>query len=133
MGDLGARAAGLAAELAVMQERLFSGRFVGLVHGDPCPDNVRVVDGRCVLFDFEMAGLGAIVLDAAYRKAPFPSCSCFGLLPGDVADAATTAYEHVLEEEDVRLGREWDASVAAAWRAGSWDGGAQRRSDRGRP
>lgn len=121
--DLGLRLAGLAADLAVMQERLFSGRFVGLVHGDPCPDNVRVAGGRCVFFDFEMAGLGSVALDAAYLKAPFPSCWCFALPPQDVADAATAAYEHVLEEGGLRLGEEWDASVAAAlacWAVGRW-------------
>jgi Ser/Thr protein kinase RdoA (MazF antagonist) len=122
-GDLGAGAAGLAAELAVMRERLFSGRFVALVHGDPCPDNVRVIDARCTLFDFEMSGLGSVALDAAYLQAPFPSCWCFGLPPRDIARAAMNAYERVLDEAGVRLGIEWDSSVAAAlacWVVGRW-------------
>ena len=122
VGDLGARAAGLAAELAVMQERLFSGRFVGLVPATPAPQRpgrrwalraLRLRDGRARRH-------------RARRGIPqgaVPELLVFGLLPGDVADAATTAYEHVLEEEDVRLGREWDASVAAAlacWVVGRW-------------
>ena len=76
-----------------------------------------------MLFDFEMAGLGSVALDAAYLKAPFPSCWCFGRLPGDVADAAMTAYEQVLQEGGLHLGKEWDASIGRRWRAGSWDGG----------
>jgi Phosphotransferase enzyme family len=122
-GDLGAGMAGLATELLVMRERLFSGRLVALIHGDPCPDNVRVIDGRCTIFDFEMAGLGSLALDAAYLQAPFPSCWCFGLLPPDIAQAATGVYEDVLEKAGVRLDGEWDASVAAAlacWVVGRW-------------
>ena len=39
--------------------------YRGLVHGDACPDNVRFLDGRCRIFDFEHSGWGAVALDAS--------------------------------------------------------------------
>jgi hypothetical protein len=65
--------------------------YHGLVHGDACPDNVRFLDGRCRIFDFEHSGWGAVALDASYLLAPFPSCWCFGRLPDSVAAPAMTA------------------------------------------
>ena len=76
-----------------------------------------------MLFDFEMAGLGAIASTRRTSRRRSRAARVSAYCPGDVADAATTAYEHVLEEEDVRLGQEWDASVAAAlacWVVGRW-------------
>jgi hypothetical protein len=109
--ELGVADAGLQAELEAELEALydwlFDGPFLGLVHGDPCPDNVRIVDGICRLFDFEVSGLGSIALDTTYLRAPFPSCWCFGALPSDVADRAASAYEAVLVNGGVRLGAEW--------------------------
>jgi hypothetical protein len=66
--------------------------YHGLVHGDPCPDNVRFLDGRCRIVDFDHSGWGAVVLDASYLLAPFPSCWCFGRLPASVAAPAMSAY-----------------------------------------
>ena len=59
--------------------------YHGLVHDDACPDNVRFLDGRCRIFDSGHSGWGAVVLDASYLLAPFPSCWCFGRLPASVA------------------------------------------------
>jgi Ser/Thr protein kinase RdoA (MazF antagonist) len=113
----------LEAELEALYDWLFDGPFLGLVHGDPCPDNVRIVDGICRLFDFEVSGLGSIALDTTYLRAPFPSCWCFGALPSDVADRAASAYEAVLVNGGVRLGAEWQDATAAAlalWVVARW-------------
>jgi Phosphotransferase enzyme family len=65
--------------------------YPGLVHGDACPDNVRLAGGACRIFDFESSGWGSVALDAAYLLAPFPSCWCFGRLPAEVAAPALAA------------------------------------------
>jgi hypothetical protein len=62
------------------------------VHGDACPDNVRFVDGRLRVFDFEWASFGHVLLDGVYPLVPFPTCWCVGDLPIDLADRAATAY-----------------------------------------
>jgi Ser/Thr protein kinase RdoA (MazF antagonist) len=85
------------------------------VHGDPCPDNVRITGGRCRIFDFERSSWGSAALDAAYLLAPFPSCWCFGALPDRVAGAARDAYRSAagaggLVVDDDR----WEAETAAA-------------------
>ena len=77
-----------------------AGRFRGIVHGDPCPDNVRFVDGRLRVFDFEWASLGNVLLDAVYPSVPFPTCWCVGDLPVDLSERASRAYrEHVTATE----------------------------------
>jgi Ser/Thr protein kinase RdoA (MazF antagonist) len=88
--------------------------YHGLVHGDVCPDNVRLVSGRCRIFDFEHAGWGAVALDASYLLAPFPSCWCFGRLPASVAAPALSAYRGRLEAAGINLGPSWDAAMTAA-------------------
>jgi hypothetical protein len=73
----------------------------GVVHGDPCPDNVVVDEaGTCHIFDFEFAVGGPVALDAAYLLAPFPSCWCFAPLPPSVAQNALAAYRSVLAIDD---------------------------------
>jgi Ser/Thr protein kinase RdoA (MazF antagonist) len=88
--------------------------FLGLVHGDACPDNVRLLGGECRIFDFETSGWGPVVLDAAYLLAPFPSCWCFGAVPSDVAVAALDAYRVQSGAMPNDLGQAWDAAMAAA-------------------
>jgi Ser/Thr protein kinase RdoA (MazF antagonist) len=88
--------------------------FLGLVHGDACPDNLRLVGGDCRIFDFETSGWGPVVLDAAYLLAPFPSCWCFGRLPADVAAPALDAYRAQVGTAGIELGPDWDAAMAAA-------------------
>jgi Phosphotransferase enzyme family len=92
--------------------------YHGLVHGDACPDNVRFLDGRCRIFDFEHSGWGAVVLDASYLLAPFPSCWCFGRLPASVAAPAMSAYRGRLEAAGIGLGPSWDVAMTAA--LGAW-------------
>jgi Phosphotransferase enzyme family len=95
--SLGLAAAGAGTEIDQLSLLLNETGYHGLVHGDACPDNVRFLDGRCRIFDFEHSGWGAVVLDASYLLAPFPSCWCFGRLPASVAAPAMAAYRGRLE------------------------------------
>ena len=79
--SLGLAAAAAGTEIGQLSLLLNETGYHGLVHGDACPDNVRFLDGRCRIFDFEHSGWGTVVLDASYLLAPFPSCWCFGRLP----------------------------------------------------
>ncbi len=70
--SLGLAAGAAGTEIDQLSLLLNETGYHGLVHGDACPDNVRFVDGRCRIFDFEHSGWGAITLDASYLLAPFP-------------------------------------------------------------
>ena len=115
---LGLPTAGAGAEIAEI-ERILDGEIApGLVHGDPCPDNIVLIDGRCRLLDFERSSWGSVVLDAAYLIAPFPSCWCFAALPDDAAGPALAAYRAGLvaagQEPAHGPGLDWDRAVVAA-------------------
>lgn len=92
--------------------------YHGLVHGDACPDNVRFLDGRCRIFDFEHSGWGTVALDASYLLAPFPSCWCFGRLLASAAAPAMSAYCRRLQAAGIDLGPSWDVAMTAA--LGTW-------------
>ena len=62
--------------------------------------------------------LGAVVLDASYLLAPFPSCWCFGRLPASVAAPAMPAYRGRLQAAGIDLGPSWDVAMTAA--LGAW-------------
>ena len=111
---LGVAVAGAAAEMDELAPMLNAPGLPGLVHGDACPDNVRLTGGGCRVFDFERSGWGPVVLDAAYLLAPFPSCWCFASLPAGAAAPAVDAYRGCLAAAGVDLGPDWDAAVAAA-------------------
>jgi hypothetical protein len=111
---LGLAAHGVEPELAELDAMLTGPGYVGLVHGDPCPDNTRLLDGRCRIFDFETSGWGPVVLDAAYLQAPFPSCWCFASLPAEVAAPAVEAYRALVAAAGIALGPDWEAATAAA-------------------
>lgn len=105
----------LEAELDVVERTLDGAEGpAALVHGDPCPDNVLVVDGHCWAFDFERAGWGSVAADAAYLLAPFPSCWCFATLPTGCADAGWAAYMRELAVAGADLSGAWDRALAAA-------------------
>ena len=116
--SLGLAAAGAGTEIDQVSLILNETGYHGLVHGDPCPDNVRFLDGRCRIFDFEHSGWGAVVLDASYLLAPFPSCWCFGRLPASVAAPAMSAYRGRLQAAGIDLGPAWDVAMTAA--LGAW-------------
>jgi Ser/Thr protein kinase RdoA (MazF antagonist) len=111
---LGLAIGGAGEEIDQLGAMLNGSGYLGLVHGDACPDNVRIRDGGCRIFDFEASGWGPIVLDAAYLLAPFPSCWCFARLPAGAAAPAMAAYRARLETAGIHLGADWDAATAAA-------------------
>jgi Ser/Thr protein kinase RdoA (MazF antagonist) len=112
--SLGLGAGGVADEIDALGPVLNRTSRLGFVHGDACPDNVRLLDDGCRIFDFETSGWGPVVLDASYLLAPFPSCWCFANLPADVAGPAVDAYRARLAAADIDPGPEWDAATAAA-------------------
>jgi Phosphotransferase enzyme family len=111
---MGLPTGGVAGEIDQIITTLRETGNLGLVHGDPCPDNVLVAGGACRVLDFEASGWGAIVLDAGYLLAPFPSCWCFADLPAEVAAPAVDAYRDTLDAAGIGLGTDWDRCVAAA-------------------
>ena len=116
--SLGLAATGAATEIGQLSAMLNETGYQGLVHGDACPDNVRLAGGRCRIFDFEHSGWGPVALDASYLLAPFPTCWCFGRLPAGVAAPAMSAYRGRLRAAGIDLGPSWDAAMTAA--LGAW-------------
>jgi hypothetical protein len=96
------------------------GPFLAYVHGDPCPDNVRIADGRLRLFDFETGGFKHAMLDAVYGRIAFPTCWCVNRLPPHVAPMMEAAYRAELVRgcsaaaDDVRFRQEL-VHCCAAW------------------
>ena len=118
VGTLGVTASGVAEEIAGIGPLLAGPGYLGLVHGDACPDNVRIIDGSCRIFDFETSSWGPVVLDAAYLQAPFPSCWCFARLPAEAVAPAADAYRACLAAAGVSLGPAWEVAhhrALAGW------------------
>lgn len=112
--ELGVEPAAAGRELDEIAEILDKASFRGFVHGDPCPDNLRLVDGGCCFFDFERSSAGSVALDTAYLLAPFPSCWCFGSLPLEIAGACMDAYWEMMAAAGLRPDPDWDTALAAA-------------------
>jgi Ser/Thr protein kinase RdoA (MazF antagonist) len=121
---LGVPSEGVAEEIDQVHRMIIGTSYLGLVHGDPCPDNVRLIDGTCRIVDFEYAGWGPVAYDAAYLLAPFPSCWCFARLPAGAADPAVAAYRARLESAGIELGPDWE-SVTTAMLAAAFLGRGQ--------
>ena len=85
------------------------------MHGDPCPDNVRLVDGRLRVYDFEYASIGHVLLDAAYLSVPFPTCWCVASLPPPLVTRANAAYRERLGIVDAVGWHRELALACAAW------------------
>ncbi len=111
---LGVAVGGVADEIGQLRVMLSEAGYLGLVHGDACPDNVQIADGTCRLLDFETSGWGLVAFDAAYLLAPFPSCWCFARLPADIAGPAVAAYRARLEAGGIGLGPDWEELTTAA-------------------
>ncbi|HEY7265418.1 MAG TPA: aminoglycoside phosphotransferase family protein [Trebonia sp.] len=111
---LGLPLQGVADEIGSLPALLRDSGHSGLVHGDPCPDNTHIADGKWRIFDFETAGWGPIALDVVYLLAPFPSCWCFAALPASAAEPALRAYRDQLTQAGIYLGASWDAALTAA-------------------
>jgi Ser/Thr protein kinase RdoA (MazF antagonist) len=110
---LGVASDGVAEEVDQVHRIIIGTSYLGLVHGDPCPDNVLLIDGICRIVDFEHAGWGPVAYDAAYLLAPFPSCWCFARLPAEVAGPAVAAYRARLEIAGIELGPDWESTTTA--------------------
>jgi hypothetical protein len=108
-------------ELAQIARRLDQpGIWLGLVHGDPCPDNALLRGDRVHLIDYEFAEPGHVLLDAAYWRVGFPTCWCAGRIPDSVAARAEAVYRAELgvilgsAPSDTTFQSEM-AFMAAAW------------------
>jgi hypothetical protein len=108
-------------ELAQIARRLDQpGVWLGLVHGDPCPDNALLRTDRVHLIDYEFAEPGHVLLDAVYWRIGFPTCWCAGRIPDSVAARADAAYRAELgvilgkTPSDTAFQSEM-AFMAAAW------------------
>ena len=110
---LGVAVGGVADEIGQLRVLLSETGYLGLVHGDACPDNVHIIDGTCRIFDFETSGWGPVALDAAYLLAPFPSCWCFASIPAEIAGPAVAAYRTRLAAGGVGLGPDWEELTTA--------------------
>lgn len=110
---LGVASHGVAEEIGQVHRMIVGTSYLGLVHGDPCPDNVRLIDGSCRIVDYEYAGWGPVAYDAAYLLAPFPSCWCFGRLPAEAAGPAVEAYRASLAAAGIELGPGWESLMTA--------------------
>ena len=93
------------------------GTYRGIVHGDPCPDNVRLVSDRLRVYDFEYASIGHVLLDAAYLSVPFPTCWCVASLPPSLVTHTNAAYRKRLGVVDEAA---WHCEFALASPRGSW-------------
>jgi Ser/Thr protein kinase RdoA (MazF antagonist) len=112
--SLGLAVDGVAEEIDQLRATLAGPGYLGLVHGDACPDNMRFIGGTCRIFDFETSGWGPVAFDAAYLVAPFPTCWCFASLPADIAGPAIDAYRARLAAAGISLGQEWEDLTTAA-------------------
>lgn len=112
--QLGLPVEGAGDEIDSLRGLLPGSGYTGFVHGDPCPDNTHIVDGRCRIFDFETARWGPLALDASYLLAPFPSCWCFGALPAPAAGPALRAYRDQMSGAGVSLDDSWEVALTAA-------------------
>lgn len=111
---LGLAADGLAGEIGELGSMLDQAAHRGLVHADACPDNLRLTNGICRLFDFEHSGWGCVALDVANLVAPFPTCWCFASLPSEFAAPALDAYREHMRAAGIGLGADWDAAMTVA-------------------
>ena len=112
--ELGAATDGVDGEIDEIVRALSGGRHRSFVHGDLCPDNVRISGGAARIFDFEESGIGSPALDAAYLLAPFPSCWCFASVPENISAPAMSAYLAALTAGGVETTDELQLELAAA-------------------
>jgi hypothetical protein len=97
--EQGITAPGLSLELERCAEALANpGPFLAYTHGDPCPDNCLVLDGKVWLLDFEWAEVRHALIDGVFPWIHFPSCWCVNRLPGDLPERLLNSYRDRLVE-----------------------------------
>jgi hypothetical protein len=86
------------------------GPFKVYTHGDPCPDNCLLIDGRLHLLDFEWGEVRHALIDGVYPWIHFPSCWCVNRLPDNLPEQLMHTYRTALAvgireaEDDARFG-----------------------------
>ena len=68
------------------------GPFLAYTHGDPCPDNWLVTEGKQRLFDFEGGGFRNALMDGVYGRIHFPTCWCVNRFPPAIPEAMERVY-----------------------------------------
>ena len=111
-----------AAEIALLARRAADpGAWLAWTHRDPCPDNVLLLpDGSARLIDFEHAGMGFALLDAAYAAMAFPTCWCAGDLPQAVILRFEAAYRDALAQRRALAADPALLGTAGTEAAGIW-------------
>ena len=110
-----------ASELELLSMKLCNpGPWQSLVHGDPCPDNVLLCNGRARLIDYEWAEPSHALLDGAYWLMGFPTCWCAGRMPAAVRARVEAAYRRELARSiplalDETVYRTELAYISAVW------------------
>ncbi len=96
------------------------GPFETYTHGDPCPDNDRLVESRMVFFDFERGGFRNAFLDGVYPRFPFPTCWCVNRMPEWLLPPLETAYRLELMKAAPELGDDGVFEAAIVNAAAFW-------------
>lgn len=105
---------------AIAATLLEPGPFFALGHGDPCPENNRLLGEEMRHFGFEVAGFRHALLDGVYPLAPFPTCWCTNRLPQALVQRLQLAYRLELavrlpEAEDAEAFARLSVEAAAYW------------------
>jgi len=77
---------------AVVDARENPRPFLSYIHGDPCPDNVFLIDDKLRLIDFEFGCFGHSLMDGTYGRMAFPTCWCANRLPHRLVSKMETVY-----------------------------------------
>ena len=87
-------ATGFDADVSQVQAAMDApGPFLAFTPADTCPDNHRFVsESALCFFDFEFGGFRHALLDAAYLRAPFPTCWCVNRLPTELTPHLEATY-----------------------------------------
>jgi hypothetical protein len=96
------------------------GPFLSYIHGDPCPDNVFLIDDELRLIDFEFGRFGHSLMDGTYGRMAFPTCWCANRLPHGLVSKMEAVYRAELVKgcSHAQEDRIFERAVVEA--CGSW-------------